>query len=184
MERVSTIFIPTKSAIEGSLKFCSFNILGVAELNEIGKPNISNYRRIAYVAEPVKPSESDVATATILRQRQPSKSNRTKPLFWLVLLWLRQSTPPPRKSRRSDRLLPKSHQTQPQHPRLWSLEGRSLNQTRKTVKSDRLLPSSPQTNPKCGSMPPRFRVCPVEKRRTKWSDRFLEKIHRTYIMSV
>ncbi|MCL2925881.1 MAG: hypothetical protein MGF17_15030 [Trichodesmium sp. MAG_R04] len=54
---VPSIFIPTTSGREGSLKFCSFNILGVAELNEIGKPNISNYRRIAYVAEAVKPSE-------------------------------------------------------------------------------------------------------------------------------
>ena len=81
MERVPSIFIPTKSAIEGSWKFCSFNILGVAELNEIGKPNISNYRRIAYVAEPVKPSESDVATATILRNSNHQKAIEQNPYF-------------------------------------------------------------------------------------------------------
>jgi len=56
VEGIPTIFIPTRSAVEGSLKFCSFEILGAAELDQLGKENINNYKRIAFVAKAVKPS--------------------------------------------------------------------------------------------------------------------------------
>lgn len=78
VEGIPTIFIPTRSAVEGALKFCSFEILGAAELDQIGKEGISNYKRIAFVAKATKPSVVPDRTPQLM------ETHRKSPFFHYI----------------------------------------------------------------------------------------------------